>query len=107
MDPSSLTRLHKVSLYILPRDHKLNQQYPKYMKETMSVGGFLMMLSYSLALLSPNSGIAETSFALGVAMVVVGLAIHFMKKERPAPMPGSPRFETTARVAEETPKLNA
>ncbi|MCL5067695.1 MAG: hypothetical protein M1368_05000 [Thaumarchaeota archaeon] len=66
----------------------MNQRYPKYMKETLSVGGFLMLLSYLLALLSPNSGIAETSFALGVAMVVIGLAIHFMKKEKSVPMTG-------------------
>lgn len=52
------------------------------MKEALSAGGVLLLISYALALLNSSSGIAQACFALGMVLIVFGLYMHFSKKEK-------------------------
>ena len=52
------------------------------MKEAMSAGGVLLLISYVVAWLNASSGIAQACFALGMVMIVFGLFIHFSKKQK-------------------------
>ena len=68
------------------------------MKESLSAGGILLVISYALALLD-TSGIAQILFALGMVLIVFALFAHFARREKGAQSIGSPTMGKTGATA--------